>query len=506
MEAFCKRDGVVNLEETEKVFHNYMQNTAEYRTENAEFLAEKGYVLAEQTGHGYYYVMTFLLWATKSVKIYKAILKRIMQDDELTKENLFFLQGQLGRFSFLNGEVMDSEIADLSDDLYFRVYDAYWDELNQDYSYIPKESRNKNLVIVVITQVLSMMHGPTKTLYDRCYILDEYMQKKIFVINTAEQMTPYQSVACFNQAVGNYVEEYNEVNCIEYQGKNFEFFQCPQEMPQVPIMRELMNAVQRLKPYFILTIGNSLFGDLCSNIVPVVALSTVPSDRMKTKATFQIIGRRVNDDDRTWMRKHGMSEDCIVESLFTSSFKPQTHQYTRTQLGLPENQFIVQLVGGRLDEEVDEDCVKVLVRLAEKGIFIAFMGKFEKYNSLIEQQEILKKQSSFLGFQDDVLAVNECCDAYLNPKRVGGGTSCAEALYKGLPVVTLDYGDVGVGAGADFHVADYEEMYQRVIKYAEDKEYYAQMSQKARERAELLTDSKTQFVEAIHKIEESKRF
>jgi hypothetical protein len=32
------------------------------------------------------------------------------------------------------------------------------------------------------------------------------------------------------------------------------------------------------------------------------------------------------------------------------------------------------------------------------------------------------------------------------------------------------------------------------------------MSQKARERAELLTDSKTQFVEVIHQIEESKRF
>jgi glycosyltransferase involved in cell wall biosynthesis len=144
--------------------------------------------------------------------------------------------------------------------------------------------------------------------------------------------------------------------------------------------------------------------------------------------------------------------------------------------------------------------------LAEKDIFIAFVGKFEKYDSLVEKYGQLKKNSLFLGIQDDTLSINECCDAYLNPKRVGGGTSGAEALYKGVPVVSFDFGDVGNAVGPDFHVADYDEMYERIIRYAEDKEYYAQMSRKAKERAELLTDSKAEFVRVIQKIEESDRF
>ena len=111
-----------------------------------------------------------------------------------------------------------------------------------------------------------------------------------------------------------------------------------------------------------------------------------------------------------------------------------------------------------------------------------------------------------MGYQEDVLAVNECCDVYLNPRRIGGGTSGAAALYKGLPVVTLNYGDVGVGAGEDFHVKDYEDMYHQVVRYSKDKEYYARMSQKAIQRASELTDSKKEFVRIIRKVEQSNRF
>jgi glycosyltransferase involved in cell wall biosynthesis len=500
------RNGRITLGELLAVLTGYMQNTIEYKKENASILAEKGCILAKETESVYYYFMTFLLQATNSLEIYKEMIKHIMEDDNFTKENRLYLYKQIGCYSFLHGEVRDSEIVDLTDDLYEQIYDLYWTELNQGYSYIPKEERNRDFVIVMTSQILDMNHGPTKTLLDRCYILDEYMNKKVFIINTAELLSSYQRIPCFDEVVGSYIEEYNDMNKWDYEGKVFDFFQCPDEMPQVSVVQELLDVVQRLKPYFIMTVGGSLVGDLCSNIVPVIGLSTVPSDRMITNSTFQIIGRRVNDDDRAWMRKHGLPEEHMVESLFTSSFNPQTHHYTRQQLGLPENQFVVLLVGGRLDKEVDEECIRVLVRLAEKGIFIAFMGVLDTYDSLVEKWEPLKKQSAYLGFQEDVLAVNECCDAYLNPKRVGGGTSCAEALYKGLPVVTMDYGDVGVGAGPDFHVADYDEMYEKIIRYSEDKEYYGEMSQKAKQRAELLTDSKTSFVKAIRKVEESDTF
>jgi glycosyltransferase involved in cell wall biosynthesis len=83
-----------------------------------------------------------------------------------------------------------------------------------------------------------------------------------------------------------------------------------------------------------------------------------------------------------------------------------------------------------------------------------------------------------LGFQNDMLAVLDCCDLYINPKRKGGGTSAFEAMYKGMPLVTLPVGDVGLAAGADFQAADYDEMIRQISEYKADREYYEVQSRR----------------------------
>ena len=72
--------------------------------------------------------------------------------------------------------------------------------------------------------------------------------------------------------------------------------------------------------------------------------------------------------------------------------------------------------------------------------------------------------------------------------------------------MTFDFGDVGVTAGADFHVEDYEDMYNTIIKYSKDKEFYEEMSKKARERGLRLVDSEGEFLKVIEKMEKSPRF
>ena len=96
----------------------------------------------------------------------------------------------------------------------------------------------------------------------------------------------------------------------------------------------------------------------------------------------------------------------------------------------------------------------------------------------------------------------KCCDLNINPKRIGGGTSVAESLYMGLPVVTFDYGDGGLGAGSDFHVDNYDDMVEQVLRYASDKQYYQEMSQKAKERASVLTDSEKSFLNIFRTAQE----
>ena len=92
----------------------------------------------------------------------------------------------------------------------------------------------------------------------------------------------------------------------------------------------------------------------------------------------------------------------------------------------------------------------------------------------------------------------EICDLYVNPPRLGGGFSVIEAFDKGKPGVYMKVGDVYTSGGEDFAVDTYDDMYNEIIRYKEDKVYYDEMAQKGRERAKLMTSS----VEAIRDIDE----
>ena len=78
----------------------------------------------------------------------------------------------------------------------------------------------------------------------------------------------------------------------------------------------------------------------------------------------------------------------------------------------------------------------------------------------------------------------------------------AEALYQGLPAVTLPMGDAFAAAGREFCAADYRDMEAAIIKYASDGLYYREMSQKARRRAKILLDSENHFGRIISQIED----
>lgn len=506
---YLRKENGMDLGELSSYLEEYMNLGESIRKEYSEEMIHAfASLISEALCYtDYYYLMTFLLYATEKTGIYKLLLTCCMNDDNLMKETKFFLYYQFTRFNFLHPSVVTKEISDLCDDLYSGIYKAYYQDVAVSYEKIPKGERNKDLVFVFSSQVLGSSHAPTKTLLDRCFALETIMNKKVFIINTAELMNGYGGFQTFRTSYGSYASELNDLQQYPYKGRRFMFFQCPRAMPQVAVIQQIIEVIKSEKPYFILNIGgNSIVSDICSNIVPTLTLATVFSGRSTTRGQFQAIGRKVNQDDRDWIKKHNLGEDHIIESLFTFVFREQTHSYTREELGLPQEGFIVQLVGGRLDQEIDAKCLELLIRLMEQGIYVAFVGGFDAFDELSDANEVFRKYAINLGFQEDVLAVDECCDLYLNPKRMGGGSSAAEAMFKGKPVVTFDYGDVGVAAGDDFHVADWEEMFSQVLHYANDTEYYNMMSSKARKRASRLLDTEGEFCKIIEEMERSPRF
>lgn len=502
--AYCSHS--IDLFTLDQAFQNYMASDERYRERCAGCLcAESLHILdsALLENLDYYYILSFLLRATGQEEIYLSLLRMILADKSITKETKYYLYEQFTCYNFLNAALLSDAILELYDELYDQIYQCFYRELKDKCVMIPKEKRNPDLVFAFATQVLDLGHGPTKTLFDRCYVLAESLHKKVFIINTSEVLSDFQPIPFFHAITANYIEDYDQEKYLTYRNKCFGFFQCPRKMPQVSIIQDILEVISSEKPYFIIAIGsNSIVSDICGNIVPTLTIGTGQTARLKEWRPFQtVFGAVRNREDRALLEK-----DRVIESIFTYSFNPQTHFYSRKDLNLPEERFIVLIVGYRLDDEIDIEFLQLLYHLIESGIYIVFVGVLDKYQNILDTYPKFLNNSSFLGLQEDTLALCECCNLYLNPKRIGGGTSAAEALFKGLPVVTLDYGDVGFCAGSDFWVSDYDKMYDQVIKYSRDRQYYDMMSQKAFARAEILTDSETEFVRIIHIMEQSPRF
>lgn len=402
------------------------------------------------------------------------------------------------QYSFTNSSIMNIEAGRKLRELYADVVSDIKNECHLQYEFRNKEKRNSNRAVVLTSQFLTMEHGPTKTALDRCQCLMEEFGMEIVLINTAEFMYNDDMLCLYDMKESSYNQNLLDKKEIEYMGHKIPFYQCSKNMPCVEEICRLAEMIYEINPYFILNIGgNSPLTDICSDFCPTLTISTVPSSMATTLGQFQAIGRKITDFDKEVLKLSGKSDNHIIESRFTMSLKTQESTLSRKELGLPENKFVLIMVGGRLTEELDDELLDRLFSGTDTDTVIALAGIYNKYEEKAKELEGFTDKFIYLGFQKDMLAVLECCDLYINPKRKGGGTSVFEAMYKGIPPVAFPVGDVGLAVGADFHVSDYEKMLQMISKYKSDREYYEEQSRKARKRAEELMDTSKEFRKII---------
>lgn len=372
-------------------------------------------------------------------------------------------------------------------------YQTYFSDLK------PVNNRYNDVVLVTVQQFLNLTHGPTKTVLDRAYVLSK-MGKKVFIVNTAELYGGY--MAGMNHPMkASYIESLSQYEQLEYRGVVFPFLQFEPNMPNVEGTQLFLDYISELKPMYIVNIGSeSLTLDCAARRIPVLNINLV-SSIVASLPTRQVIGRELREEDDALIAKLGLVKEEILVGKFTFSINKQEKKYTRKELHIPEGRFVIAVIGGRLTQELDLDFIKMLEPALKTGAFLVIIGKMDTYNEMCIKSSVFHENSIHLGMQSDVLAIFECCDLYVNPKRIGGGTSVIEAMYKGLPAVTLNYGDVAVSAGSEFCVSNYEEMGCTVLKYMTNQRFYEQMSEKAKKRAEFMLDSEQAFAEIIYEFE-----
>lgn len=433
-------------------------------------------------------------------------------DSNLPTEELYFLKSQLNSWMFVNNLLSTSSNIKKSHYLYERVRNEYRTRVKLPAKKIPIKDRNEKFILVLTGQMLSLVHGPTKSVLDRCKVLIENIGKEVLLVNTAESSNQTGKIPLYRIMSGNYIPELKNRELWEYKGCEIPYVQLDVGKPYVPLnggmpqvewIQGLLDLILEYKPYQIVVMGGgAIVGELCSAIVDTMVISFCPSALVDTQADYQQIGRPLSSEDETIIQEYDLNRDSIISGVFTSDLKEQQYFYTRQELGIPKERFVAAVVGARLDEEVSEEFLHVLTEIVNKGYFIVFMGKFDKGYEIIRQRyDAIHANCLYLGMVEDILAHIECCDIYLNPTRRGGGTSSVEALSKGVPVITVGYGDVYTNVSDEFAVENYSQMIELASYYMTDKKFYQEKSFKAKQRAEVLLDTEHAFVDIMNEFE-----
>lgn len=453
------------------------------------------------------FIYSYLMQVTMKERYYVGFLKLVLESKYLTGDNLFYIWNQCKRYSLARKVVGNQETTRLMKEIYHKAFQYYKEQLCEELHPIPNEERDRDAIVIFAIQFISERHAPTRTTLERCYTLGKRMSKKLILVNTIEQCTPHGGVNIYQSSIGNVIEEYSQIHSYRYKDYDIPFFQPLDPMPSLAVVRELFKMIRSIKPYMIFSIGNgSIVADLCGQLVPHASIGVAFSKLATSKALFSVIGRKIREEEWGKLYKEGYSKESIIESTFTFELSKKKTMFRRADFNLPEKAFLLVVVGIRLDSEVDDDFFEMLQKTYPWGTHVVFAGNFSRYEEFCNRHCDLKEHSTFIGYCNDILALMELCDLYINPRRLGGGFSIIEAFHEGVPGVTINTGDVAVAAGEEFCVRDYDEMTEVISRYIKDREFYNQMVQKGKEREMVVTDSPKAMQEILDKIQSSPIF
>lgn len=436
------------------------------------------------------YLKSMLMQLEKKAENTNEFLKCFIYYFIENSDECYFIWNQLKRARLLKKIEIDSESQKMISYIYQKCLEECVMEINDNVE-ISSVQRENGTVLVMSIQYLGDGHAPTKTIMERCNALKK-IGKQVYFVNTTEQYEIYNFLPYFGMVIGKVIDKYDHSCEINMNGEKINFCQLNKNQSIVEKFKKVLEIIYIIKPEYVLAIGTgSILADLISYIVPCAEMALTFSTLPYTLNCIPILGRKLTSDEKKYIHTD------IIESRFTFELKPQKNNFTREQFDIPQGKFVIVIVGIRLDYEITNEFLNMLDKVCGHGAFVIFAGIYDNYSKQIGEYSDLKENSKFIGYCNDMLALMEICDLYVNPDRVGGGFSVIEAFYKGKPGVYLEKGDVFAAGGENFAVDTLDNMYDMILKYKNDNDYYYTMSKKALKRANYMTSS----VEAMRELD-----
>ena len=152
------------------------------------------------------------------------------------------------------------------------------------------------------------------------------------------------------------------------------------------------------------------------------------------------------DQQKSDLWSPSMPEAFTCYHPYRIRLKPISSPVTRSTYGIDAEAIVLVSVGYRLGSEIDGEWAQQMVTLLAQHTEVVWLlvGVSQCLTAL---QAIPSTNIRLIDKSEDVRSIYRICDVVVNPPRLGGGFSVAEAMAEGLPVVSFADSDGGNKVG-----------------------------------------------------------
>ncbi len=386
-------------------------------------------------------------------------------------------------------------------ELHKKNVEGFKEALHMHFPYVPAKKRNQNRIVIITEQILSLLHAPTKLVLETAYALQEKLGYEVLIFICPCDGSLPKDLWHKPTSMNTQEKFRNHAMEISYRGAMFQEFQIdlhPWNLKEYQMMLEIIHA---WNPFFVFGLGVlNPVADLCGAFTDL-AMRAVSTECPVSEAGILVRPmRQAEEMEQEYAKGLGDGQ----EQLFIKEKAPVVvgqgkNQYSRSGEGLPEDKFLIAIVGNRLDAEIDMEFAALMQGIVQKAPGTAFVvigevGKMKNYF----QGTCMEGHIFYLGYRRDLVGTYGMVDLYLNPRRMGGGYSSVMALAAAVPVVSLPGCDVAGHVGEEFLVKDYQEMEEMVLRYEAEPEFYKEKQECAKKKMEENTEGKmVQYVQHV---------
>lgn len=393
----------------------------------------------------------------------------------------------MGKYDFATRIMLEMQLNKVSYEIKREIHKKNFKMLMEcietEFKYIPVVNRRQNRIVIITEQLFeNIRHAPTRMALEITYTLKKLgYDVKIYTCASNKPIPNWQWVSTYGFYSGN--ERCREV---WYKGSKILVYQYPLSDCSIEDYRKMFSEIYKFNPIFVLEMGvKNVVADLPHVFTTTVNFNTV-TEAPVSEADIFIRYTKLEESIENVYEKNMTSyqRQIFMKQGFPAVFDTSETVYTRQKLQLPEDRFLIAIVGNRLDQEITEMFQNFMMKILQENHKVDFViiGVVKELQSRLNNK-VFNKRLHYMGYCTDLKEVLEVLNLYLNPDRLGGGWSSAIALHAGIPVVTLPEGDVAYNVSEKFIVNNYEEMYNIICRYMNDPEFYRQQQQEARQYA-----------------------